>query len=135
MKSVQIRSYFWSVFSCIFLLYLSIFRPNTGKYEPKITPYLDTFHAVVVLNCYLLISFRTLVLIFRLCPTSMGLTISWKILPAFFWWPKNYGYLDLKIHDFIIEFLDYRIFSQLRFRIEEKIHTKVIADVSKGMFW
>ena len=22
------------------------FSPNTGKYEPKITPYLDTFHAV-----------------------------------------------------------------------------------------
>ena len=34
-KSVQIRSYFWSVFS-----------PNTGKYGPEITPYLDTFHAV-----------------------------------------------------------------------------------------
>ena len=35
MKSVQIRSYFWSVF-----------RPNTGNYEPEITPYLDTFHVV-----------------------------------------------------------------------------------------
>ena len=34
-KSVQIRSYFWSVFSL-----------NTGKYGPEITPYLDTFHAV-----------------------------------------------------------------------------------------
>ena len=31
-KSVQIRSYFWSVFS-----------PNAGKYGPEITPYLDTF--------------------------------------------------------------------------------------------
>ena len=38
-KSVQIRSYFWSVFS-----------PNTGKYGPEITPYLDAFHAVNVLN-------------------------------------------------------------------------------------
>ena len=73
-------------------LYLSVFRPNTGKYEPKITPYLDTFHTVVVLNCYPLISFRTLILNSRLCPTSRGLTISWKILPAFFWWPKNYGF-------------------------------------------
>ena len=35
MKSVQIRSYFCSVF-----------RPNTGNYEPEITPYLDTFHVV-----------------------------------------------------------------------------------------
>ena len=23
-----------------------VFNPNTGKYEPEITPYLDTFHAV-----------------------------------------------------------------------------------------
>ena len=38
-KSVQIRSYFWSVFS-----------PNTGKYGPEITPYLDAFHSVNALN-------------------------------------------------------------------------------------
>ena len=25
---------------------LSVFSPNTGKYGPEITPYLDTFHAV-----------------------------------------------------------------------------------------
>ena len=37
-KSVQIRSYFWSVFS-----------PNTGNYEAEITAYLDTFHAVLCL--------------------------------------------------------------------------------------
>ena len=37
-KSGQIWSYFWSAFSC--------FSPNTGKYRPEITPYLDTFHAV-----------------------------------------------------------------------------------------
>ena len=35
-KSVQIRSYFWSVFS-----------PNVGKYGPDITPYWDTFRAVL----------------------------------------------------------------------------------------
>ena len=34
-KSVQIRSYFWSVFSS-----------NTGIYGPEITPYLDTFQTV-----------------------------------------------------------------------------------------
>ena len=38
-RSVQIRSYFWSVFS-----------PNAGKYGPEITPYLDTFHSLRVLN-------------------------------------------------------------------------------------
>ena len=35
MKIVQIRSYFWSVFS-----------PNTGKFRSEITPYLGSFHAV-----------------------------------------------------------------------------------------
>ena len=38
-KSVQIQSYFWSLFFCI---------RNTEKYGPEITPYLDTFHAVRV---------------------------------------------------------------------------------------
>ena len=27
-------------------IHLSVFSPNTGKYGPEITPYLDTFHAV-----------------------------------------------------------------------------------------
>ena len=41
-KGFQIRSYyFWSIFPCI--------SPNTGNLEPKITPYLDTFHAVIAL--------------------------------------------------------------------------------------
>ena len=44
LKSVQIRSYFWSVFSCIRTEYggLLVFSPNEGKYGPEITPYLDT---------------------------------------------------------------------------------------------
>ena len=33
----QIRSFFWSVFS-----------PNTGKYGPEKTSYLDTFHAGII---------------------------------------------------------------------------------------
>ena len=36
-KSVQIRSYFWPVFSCI-----------RTEYGPKINPYLDTFQAAMV---------------------------------------------------------------------------------------
>ena len=43
MKSVQIRIYFWSVFSCI----QTFSSPNAGKYKPEITPYLNTFHAVI----------------------------------------------------------------------------------------
>ena len=27
--------------------YLSVFSPNTGKYGPKIIPFLETFHAVI----------------------------------------------------------------------------------------
>ena len=26
--------------------YFPVFNPKTGEYEPEITPYLDTFHAV-----------------------------------------------------------------------------------------
>ena len=43
-KSVQIRSFFWSVYSCIRTEYGDLL--NTGKYGPEKTPYLDTFHAV-----------------------------------------------------------------------------------------
>ena len=39
-KNVQIRSFFWSVFSCI-----------RTEYEPEKTPYLDTFHAVSCNQC------------------------------------------------------------------------------------
>ena len=38
-KSVQIRSFFWSVFSCI-----------QTEYGPEKTPYLDTFRAVLAAN-------------------------------------------------------------------------------------
>ena len=40
----QIRSFFWSVYSCIRTEYGDLL--NTGKYGPEKTPYLDTFHAV-----------------------------------------------------------------------------------------
>ena len=35
-KRIQIRSFFWSVFS-----------PNTGKYGPEKTPHLDTYYVVI----------------------------------------------------------------------------------------
>ena len=31
-------------------LYFPVFSPNTGKYGPEITPYLDTFHAALCLQ-------------------------------------------------------------------------------------
>ena len=48
LESVQIRSYFWSIFFCIRTEYgeISVLSPNTRKYGPEIAPYLDTFHAV-----------------------------------------------------------------------------------------
>ena len=30
--------------------YFPVFSPNTGKYRPEITPYMDTFHAVLSYN-------------------------------------------------------------------------------------
>ena len=40
-KIFQIRIYFWSAFSCI-----------RTEYEPEVTPYLDTFHAVIAGKVY-----------------------------------------------------------------------------------
>ena len=54
MKSVQIRSFSWSVFSQRFTEEISVFKWNMGKYGPERTPCLDAFHAVVsskALNC------------------------------------------------------------------------------------
>ena len=34
--------------------YFPVFGLNTGKYEPEITPYLDTFHTVIRLQFDLL---------------------------------------------------------------------------------
>ena len=49
-KTVQIRSFFWSIFSRIRTEYgteyLTVFSPNAGKYGPEKTSYLDTCHAV-----------------------------------------------------------------------------------------
>ena len=58
LKSVSIRSFFCPVFSCIRIKYryfLYVFSPNTGKYEPEKTPYLETFHAVQIFCKFLLI--------------------------------------------------------------------------------
>ena len=48
-KSAQILSFFWSVFSHIRTEYGEILRisPYAGKCGPEKTPYLDTFHAVI----------------------------------------------------------------------------------------
>ena len=51
MKSVQMRSFFWSVFPAFGLnterySYLSVFSLNVGKHRPQKTLHLDTFHTV-----------------------------------------------------------------------------------------
>ena len=48
MRSIQIRSFFFSIFSRIRTSYLSVFSPNAGKYGPEKTPDLGTSHAVYV---------------------------------------------------------------------------------------
>ena len=35
-----------AVIITFFILYILYISPNTGKYKPEITPYLDTFHAM-----------------------------------------------------------------------------------------
>ena len=47
-KSVQMRSFFWSVFFFIQTEYGDLFSPNTEKYGPKKALYLDTFYAVYI---------------------------------------------------------------------------------------
>ena len=45
MNSIQIRSFFWSVFSRIWTEYWDL--QSTGKYGLEKTPNLDTFYAVL----------------------------------------------------------------------------------------
>ena len=61
-KSIQIRSFFWSVFSRIRTEYreirsiyehLSVFSLNARKYGAEKTSYLDTFHAVCFLTNFM----------------------------------------------------------------------------------
>ena len=47
-KSVQIRIFFWSVFSRIGTPYPPVLNPNAQKYEPEKTLHLFTFHAVMI---------------------------------------------------------------------------------------
>ena len=54
MKSVKIQSFFWSVFSRIRTEYT--FCPNTGKYGPEKTPYLDIFDTVAFLKNFAYLS-------------------------------------------------------------------------------
>ena len=58
----------------IFRLYLSVISPNTGKYGPEITPYLNTFHAVLISIWLFFI---------EMVPLSRPLFI-WQI-----WWKKT----------------------------------------------
>ena len=41
-----------SKYGVISVPYFLVFTPNTGKYGPEITPYLDNFHAVVIFQFY-----------------------------------------------------------------------------------
>ena len=53
LKNVEIRSFFFSVFSCIQTEYedlRSVVSPNTGKYGPQKNSYLDIFSRSVSFN-------------------------------------------------------------------------------------
>ena len=104
-KSVQIRSFFWSVFSRIQTEYrkirsislysvrmrenteyLSVFTPNAGKYGPKKTPYLDTFHAVANIANPRGNEIKQLMLWIKIIlEGNIILNINTKILELLFW--------------------------------------------------
>ena len=48
----SVRSFFWSVFSCIRSEHGDLLSPNTGRCGPEKTPHLDTFYAVQSNNDY-----------------------------------------------------------------------------------
>ena len=78
-KIVQIRSIFWSVFSCI--------RTEHRKYGPENTPSLDIFHAVQRICLYILMDILkytlTVVLYYKIMNlyNKVLITFSWLILP------------------------------------------------------
>ena len=62
--------------------YFPVFSPNTGKYGQEITPYLDTFHAVLGLLKFEVLNFRNsflLLLSFRQILTN---AVLYRILAA-----------------------------------------------------
>ena len=89
MNSVQIRSFFWSVFSRILTEYLSLFSPNAGKYEPEKTSYLDTFHAV----CFWMFVNKHLIYLGCLISKKVNGVIMRNLRNIIFMWRRRYGYI------------------------------------------
>ena len=96
MKSVQMRSFFWYVFSHI--RNLSVFSANAGKYGPKKYPYWDTFHAVKI-KSFTLEFFHSLFIFTRFFILFISsVFLSTYILSTLFCTPSislNTSYFDL----------------------------------------
>ena len=45
MELILVRIFLYLEWIRRFMEYIFVFSPNTGKYGPEITPYLNTFHA------------------------------------------------------------------------------------------
>ena len=90
MKSVQIRSNFWSVFFHIRIeygvdtSYISVFSPNARKYGPEITPYLETFHTVTNTEAS---SEFLIILIIKINYVVVTMRCTWQTKPQ--WQPKG----------------------------------------------
>ena len=56
-------------------LYFSVFGLNTGKYGPEITPYLDTFRALPLLEIFIFCAVIFVVMKIKSCPENLVLQL------------------------------------------------------------
>ena len=79
--------------------YFPVFSPNTGKYGPEITPYLDTFHAVLEITNNLNIRNGEHALIVQ-THTDKDNSVFWNYFAAF---KANFENMNYNYEDAIVE--------------------------------
>ena len=79
--------------------YFPVFSPNTGKYGPEITPYLDTFHAVLEITNNLNIRNGEHALIVQ-THTDKDNSVFWNYFAVF---KANFENMNYNYEDAIVE--------------------------------
>ena len=79
--------------------YFPVFSPNTGKYGPEITPYLDTFHAVLEITNNLNIRNGEHALIVQ-THTDKDNSVLWNYFAVF---KANFENMNYNYEDAIVE--------------------------------